>query len=49
MGQMFAKRFGIDFLEADFKKKDGFKKSVELSKQHAIYRQDYCGCVYSKR
>ena len=49
MGRMFAKRFGIDFLEADFKKKDGFKKSVELSKQHQVYRQDYCGCVYSKR
>jgi len=49
MGRMFAIRFEIDFLEADFKKKDGFKKSVELSKQHAIYRQDYCGCVYSKR
>ena len=49
MGRMFAKRYGIDFLEADFKKKDGFKKSVALSKEHSIYRQDYCGCVYSKR
>jgi len=49
MGRMFANRYGIDFLEADFKKKDGFKKSVELSKKHALYRQDYCGCLYSKR
>lgn len=49
MGRMFAKRYGIDFLEADFKKKDGFKKSVDLSKEHSLYRQDYCGCVYSKR
>jgi predicted adenine nucleotide alpha hydrolase (AANH) superfamily ATPase len=49
MGRMFAKRYGIDFLEADFKKKDGFKKSVDLSKEHQVYRQDYCGCVYSKR
>lgn len=49
MGRMFANRYGIDYLEADFKKKDGFKKSVELSKSHGLYRQDYCGCVYSKR
>jgi predicted adenine nucleotide alpha hydrolase (AANH) superfamily ATPase len=49
MGQMFAKRYGINFLVADFKKKDGFKKSVDLSKVYSIYRQNYCGCVYSKR
>ncbi len=49
MGRMFAQKYGIDFLEADFKKKDGFKKSVALSQTHAIYRQVYCGCVYSKR
>jgi len=49
MGRMFARRYKIDFLEADFKKKDGFKKSVELSKQHGLYRQNYCGCVYSMR
>ena len=48
MGRMFANRYKIDFLEADFKKKDGFKKSVEMSKQHQLYRQNYCGCVYSK-
>jgi predicted adenine nucleotide alpha hydrolase (AANH) superfamily ATPase len=47
MGRMFGQRYNIDFLEADFKKKDGFKKSVELSKQHKLYRQNYCGCVYS--
>ena len=49
MGRMFAQRYKIDFLEADFKKKDGFKKSVALSKQHQLYRQNYCGCVYSMR
>ncbi|MCK7469605.1 MAG: epoxyqueuosine reductase QueH [Desulfomicrobium escambiense] len=38
---------GLAFLEADFKKKDGFKKSVDLSKAHGLYRQDYCGCLYS--
>jgi predicted adenine nucleotide alpha hydrolase (AANH) superfamily ATPase len=49
IGRMFSRKFRIDFLEANFKKKDGFKKSVELSKSHGIYRQNYCGCVYSQR
>lgn len=48
MGRQFAARHGIAFLEADFKKKDGFKKSVDLSRAHGLYRQDYCGCVYSR-
>ncbi len=47
IGKMFGQRYKIEFFEANFKKKDGFKKSVELSKQHRLYRQDYCGCVYS--
>ncbi len=38
----------VAFYEADFKKGDGFKKSCELSKKHGFYRQDYCGCIYSK-
>ena len=37
------------FLYADFKKKNGFKRSLELSEQYGLYRQDYCGCVYSSR
>jgi len=49
IGKMFGRRFEIDFLEANFKKKNGFKKSIELSKQHKLYRQDYCGCFYSIR
>ena len=48
IGRQFAARFGVAFLEADFKKKDGFKKSVELSRAHGLYRQDYCGCLYSR-
>lgn len=48
IGRQFAARFGVAFLEADFKKKDGFKKSVDLSRAHGLYRQDYCGCVYSR-
>jgi len=47
MGKMFARRYNINFLEADFKKKDGFKKSIELSKYYGLYRQNYCGCIYS--
>jgi len=48
IGRQFAARHGLAFLEADFKKKDGFKKSVDLSKAHGLYRQDYCGCLYSR-
>lgn len=40
---------GISWLNSDFKKRDGYKRSIELSRQYGLYRQDYCGCVYSKR
>jgi predicted adenine nucleotide alpha hydrolase (AANH) superfamily ATPase len=49
LGKMFARRYKINFLEANFKKKDGFRKSVELSKTHGLYRQNYCGCKYSMK
>jgi predicted adenine nucleotide alpha hydrolase (AANH) superfamily ATPase len=49
IGRMLGKKWGINFLEADFKKKNGFKKSVELSHHYRLYRQNYCGCLYSKR
>ncbi len=49
IGRMFAQRYEIDFLEANFKKKDGFRKSVDLSRTHGLYRQNYCGCKYSIR
>jgi len=39
----------IKFYQADFKKKDGFKKTIELSKNLNLYRQNYCGCIYSKK
>ncbi len=39
---------GLLFLPSDFKKGDGYKRSLELSKEYGLYRQDYCGCVYSK-
>ncbi|UCG43985.1 MAG: epoxyqueuosine reductase QueH [candidate division WOR-3 bacterium] len=40
---------GVEFLEADWKKKDGFRRSVELSKDIGMYRQDFCGCEFSRR
>ncbi len=49
IGRMFARRYKIKFLEANFKKKNGFRKSMELSKRHGLYRQNYCGCLYSQR
>ena len=42
-------KYGIAFLPSDFKKKNGYKRSIELSKQYSLYRQDYCGCVFSQR
>ncbi len=44
-----AEHEGLAFLTSDFKKRDGYKRSLELSKKYDLYRQDYCGCVYSKR
>lgn len=49
IGQALSKEYGIAWLPSDFKKKDGYKRSIELSAQYGLYRQDYCGCVYSKR
>ena len=38
---------GVKYLPADFKKREGYKRSIELSKQYGLYRQNYCGCIYS--
>ena len=48
MGQMLGDEYQISFLPSDLKKKEGFKKSIELSSQYNLYRQNYCGCIYSK-
>ena len=48
IGQDLEKEIGINYLFADFKKKNGYKRSIELSKDYKLYRQDYCGCKYSK-
>ena len=49
IGERLGKEYGVSYLPSDFKKKNGYKRSIELSKQYNLYRQDYCGCVYSIR
>ncbi len=49
IGEKLAEEYGISYLCSDFKKKNGYKRSVELSRTYGMYRQDYCGCVFSKR
>ena len=49
IGGALAKDYGISYLYSDFKKREGYKRSVELSKEYGMYRQDYCGCVFSYR
>ena len=48
IGEKLAKEYRVAYLPSDFKKKDGYKRSVQLSEEYGLYRQDYCGCVYSK-
>ena len=43
-----AEEYGVAFLPSDFKKKNGYRRSVELSEQYGLYRQDYCGCIFSR-
>ena len=49
IGNAMGQKAGVRYLESDFKKKNGYLKSIELSKQFNLYRQNYCGCEYSKR
>lgn len=49
IGQELSDIYNIPYLYSDFKKKNGYKRSIELSKIYNLYRQDYCGCKYSKR
>lgn len=48
IGESLEKEIKIKYLYADFKKKNGYKRSLELSKKYNLYRQDYCGCIFSK-
>lgn len=49
IGEELADEYGIRWLPSDFKKKNGYKRSTKLSAEYGLYRQDYCGCVFSKR
>ena len=49
IGEQLAKEYGTMHLPSDFKKKNGFKRSIELSREYSLYRQDYCGCIFSQR
>lgn len=48
IGESVGAQFGVKHLPSDFKKKEGYKQSVELSKEYGLYRQNFCGCIYSK-
>ncbi len=48
IGEEIAKEYQLNFLTYDFKKKEGYKRSIELSKGFKLYRQNYCGCLFSK-
>ncbi len=49
IGSELARVYDLEFLDVDFKKKAGFQRSIELSKEYGLYRQNYCGCEYSMR
>ena len=48
IGEEISEEYGIPYLHSDFKKKDGYRRSVQLSEEYHLYRQNYCGCVFSK-
>lgn len=49
IGKRCGAEHSVEWLPSDFKKKEGYKRSIELSKEYGLYRQDYCGCVFSKK
>lgn len=49
IGALLEENYQINYLYSDFKKKNGYKRSIELSKKYNLYRQDYCGCIFSKK
>lgn len=48
IGEALAEEYGLHYLSSDFKKKDGYRRSVALSEEYGLYRQDFCGCVFSQ-
>lgn len=49
LGEAFGERYGVKWLPSDFKKRGGYQRSIALSREWELYRQDYCGCLFSKR
>lgn len=49
IGERLSAEYGVRYLPSDFKKKNGYKRSIELSQEYHLYRQNYCGCIYSKQ
>ena len=49
IGEELSEKYGVPHLHSDFKKKNGYKRSVELSEEYGLYRQNFCGCVFSKQ
>ena len=48
IGNGLAEKYGVPFLDMNFRKKGGYQRSIELSKQYGLYRQDHCGCIFAK-
>lgn len=48
IGECLAEELGVSYLVSDFKKREGYKRSIELSKEYGLYRQNFCGCAFSK-
>lgn len=48
IGERLSGEFGVSYLVSDFKKREGYKRSIELSKEYGLYRQNFCGCAFSK-
>ena len=48
IGAQMGQKYGVNWLPSDFKKKEGYKRSIELSREYDLYRQNYCGCIFSK-
>lgn len=49
LGKKFSEKYGVEYLYSDFKKRNGYKRSCELSREYNLYRQSFCGCEFSKR
>ena len=49
IGQELGEKYGVSWMPSDFKKRNGYKRSTELSREYGLYRQNYCGCVFSKQ